>query len=41
MNLQDADARFPALTGVFETRDALYLTSLFGNELARLDKQDL
>ena len=41
MNLQDPAARFPALTGVFETRDALYLTSLFGNELARLDKQDL
>ena len=41
MNLQDSDARFPALTGVFETSDALYLTSLFGNELARLDKQDL
>jgi sugar lactone lactonase YvrE len=41
MNLQDPAARFPALTGVFETRDALYLTSLFGNELARLDKNDL
>jgi len=41
MNLQDPETRFPALTGVFETRDALYLTSLFGNELARLDKQDL
>jgi len=41
MNLQDPAARFPALTGVFETRDALYLTSLFGNELGRLDKQDL
>ena len=41
MNLQDATARFPFLTGVYETRDALYLTSLFGNKLARLDKQDL
>jgi len=41
MNLQDSAARYPALTGVFETRDALYLTSLFGNELARLDKDDL
>ncbi|NIA27280.1 MAG: SMP-30/gluconolactonase/LRE family protein, partial [Desulfobulbaceae bacterium] len=41
INLQDSAARFPALTGVFETRDALYLTSLFGNELARLNKDDL
>lgn len=41
MNLQDPDARFPALTGVYETRDTLYLTSLFGNKLARLDKSDL
>lgn len=41
MNLQDPAARYPSLTGVFETRDALYLTSLFGNKLARLDKKDL
>jgi len=41
MNLQDSAARFPFLTGVYETRDALYLTSLFGNKLAKLDKQDL
>ena len=41
MNLRDPQARFPALTGVFETRDALYLTALFGNQLARLDKDDL
>jgi len=41
MNLQDSAARFPFLTGVYETRDALYLTSLFGNKLARLDKKDL
>jgi len=41
MNLQDPAARFSSLTGVLETHDALYLTSLFGNELARLDKDDL
>ena len=41
MNLQDPRARFPALTGVLETRTALYLTSLFGNELGVLDKQGL
>jgi len=40
-NLQDPDARFPMLTGVVETRDALYLTTLFGNQLPRLDKRDL
>ncbi len=40
-NMQDPAARFPALTGVYETRDALYLTSLFGNELGVLDKRDL
>ena len=41
MNLQDPAARFPFLTGVYETRDALYLTSLFGNKLAKLKKNDL
>jgi len=41
MNLQDPNARFPALTGVLETRNALYLTTLFGNQLPRLDKEDL
>lgn len=41
MNLQDPEARFPALTGVFETRDTLYLTTLFGNRLPRLSKEDL
>ena len=41
MNLRDPQARFPALTGVFETRDALYLTALFGNQLPKLDKDDL
>lgn len=41
MNLQDPQARFPALTGVLETADALYLTTLFGDQLAKLDKNEL
>ncbi len=41
MNLQDPAARIPALTGVHETKDALWLSSLFGNQTARLDKQEL
>ena len=41
MNLQDSEARFPTLTGVLETNRALYLTTLFGNQLPRLDKSDL
>lgn len=38
MNLQDTDARFPMLTGVLETPESLYLTTLFGHELPRLGK---
>lgn len=41
MNLQDAGARIPALTGVMETQDALWLSSLFGTRVGRLDKQAL
>jgi len=41
MNLQASSARRPALTGVFETADTLWLTTLFGNRLGRLDKRDL
>jgi sugar lactone lactonase YvrE len=41
MNLHDASARFPSLTGVLETSDTLYLTSLFGHQLAYIRKQDL
>ena len=41
MNLQDPRARFPALTGVLETSDALYLTTLFGRQLPKLRKEDL
>jgi len=41
MNLQDPAAKFPSLTGVYETGSSLYLTRLFGNELPVLDKTDL
>lgn len=41
MNLQDTAVGLPALTGVYETDDALWLTSLFGNRTAKLDKRDL
>jgi len=41
MNLHDPAARFPTLTGVLETRDNLYLTSLFGHSLPRIKKRDL
>lgn len=40
-NLHDPSARFPMLTGVLETNRALYLTTLFGNQLPRIDKRDL
>lgn len=41
MNLHDPSARFPTLTGVLETRENLYLTSLFGGSLPRIKKRDL
>lgn len=41
MDLQDSQANYPSITGVYETRDALFLSSLFGNRLARLDKSVL
>lgn len=41
MNLQDTSVRLPALTGVFETRDTLWLSTLFGNQAGRFDKQYL
>jgi len=41
MDLQDSSARIPALTGVLETRDTLWLTTLFGSYAGRLDKRDL
>ena len=40
-NLHDLEARFPTLTGVLETNRALYLTTLFGDQLPRIDKRDL
>jgi len=40
-NLHDPSARFPMLTGVLETSRALYLTTLLGNQLPRIDKRDL
>ena len=41
MNMHDPAARFPTLTGVLETRSTLYLTTLFGNQLPVIAKQDL
>jgi sugar lactone lactonase YvrE len=41
MNMQDPAARFPTLTGVLETRRDLYLTTLYGNVLPVIAKQDL
>ncbi len=41
MNLHEPTARFPTLTGVLETTDALYLTTLFGTQLPRVQKRDL
>jgi sugar lactone lactonase YvrE len=41
MNMHDPNARFPTLTGVLETRQSLYLTSLFGHQLPVIAKSDL
>ena len=41
MNLQDSAATVPALTGAYETRHSIWLSSLFGNRLARMDKDQL
>lgn len=41
MNLHDSRARYPTLTGVIETRRSLYLTTLFGATLPRVDKRRL
>lgn len=41
MNLRDPSARYPSLTGVYETSNSLFMTRLFGNELPVLDKDDL
>lgn len=39
MNLQDTGAQLPALTGVYETKDAIWLSTLFGNRVGILGKQ--
>jgi sugar lactone lactonase YvrE len=41
MNLQDRSAQLPALTGVYETQETLWLTSLFGHRLGMLEKRNL
>jgi hypothetical protein len=41
MNMQDPEARYPTLTGVLETRDDLYLTTLYGSALPVIAKKDL
>lgn len=41
MNMHDPNARFPTLTGVLETQQSLYLTTLFGHELPVIKKRDL
>ena len=41
MNLQDTTHQLPALTGVLETRDSLWLSTLFGNRIGHLMKIDL
>ena len=41
MKLQDTVATESALTGVYESKDTLWLTTLLGNRLARLDKANL
>ena len=41
MNLQDPAARHPMMTGVLETRTTLFLTTLIGNKLAYVVKEDL
>lgn len=41
MNMHDPQARFPTLTGVVETGRSLYLTTLFGPALFRVDKRYL
>ena len=35
------EARFPMMTGVLETRTTLFLTTLNGNRLSYIPKEDL
>jgi len=39
--MRGLQARFSTLTGVIETHDTLYLTTLFDNQLPRLAERDL
>lgn len=41
MNLQDHAATYPMMTGVLETRTMLFLTTLIGNKLPYVVKEDL
>jgi sugar lactone lactonase YvrE len=41
MNMHDPEARYPTLTGVLETSRNLYLTTLYGNALPVIAKQNL
>jgi len=41
MNLQDPEATFSTLTGVYESRTMLWLSSLVGNEVGVISKNDL
>jgi len=41
LDLQDTAIHFPAITGVYENRDSLYLSTLFGTRLAILDVEDV
>ncbi|MGB5630753.1 MAG: SMP-30/gluconolactonase/LRE family protein [Woeseiaceae bacterium] len=41
MNMHEPNARFPMLTGVLETQQSLYLTTLFGHQLPVVAKSDL
>ncbi len=41
MNMQDPAVRYPTLTGVLETRDKLFLTTLYGGTLPVIAKEDL
>ncbi len=41
MNLYSPAATLPAITGAFETHESIWLSTLFGRHLGRLDKQRL
>jgi hypothetical protein len=41
MDLQDPNADFPAITGAIETRQFIYVSSLFSHGFARIAKNKL